>query len=83
MLIPTGAALDTSALPEFGGKPGHPVLLDRRGFALADGLAGDEGLGRALRGRTDVVRLAVDDEGVVLDVDTPEALSRLEFGTNH
>lgn len=72
-----------AALPEFDGRPGHPVLLARRGFSLADGLTGDEGLGRALRGRQDVVRLAVSDEGVVLDVDTLEALSRLEAGTNH
>lgn len=67
-----------AALPEFAGQPGHPVLLARRGFALADGLAGDEGLGRALRGRGDVVRLAVEAPGVVIDVDTPEALARLE-----
>jgi molybdenum cofactor cytidylyltransferase len=71
-----------AALPEFGGKPGHPVLLARRGFALADPLTGDEGLGRALRGRADVVRLAVEEEGVVLDVDTPAALAELEQRTN-
>lgn len=74
---------DLAALPEFEGKPGHPVLLARRGFVLVDDLTGDEGLGRALRAREDVVRLAVEDEGVVLDVDTPEALARLELGTNH
>lgn len=72
-----------AAFPVFQGQPGHPVLLARRGFALAEGLAGDEGLGRALRGRADVARLAVEDEGVVLDVDTPEALARLERLTNH
>lgn len=71
-----------AALPEFDGKPGHPVLLARRGFVLADALTGDEGLGRALRGRTDVVRLAVADEGVVLDVDTRETLAKLEQRTN-
>lgn len=70
-----------AALPEFGGKPGHPVVLARRGFFLAAALTGDEGLGRVLRGRADVVRLAVADEGVVLDIDTPEALARLEAGT--
>lgn len=59
-----------AALPEFDGKPGHPVLLARRGFALANELAGDEGLGGALRGRDDVVRLSVPDRGVVRDVDT-------------
>lgn len=72
-----------AALPEVAGRPGHPVLLARRGFALAEGLAGDEGLGRVLRGRDDVVRLPVADEGAVLDIDTPEALARLEAGTNH
>lgn len=78
-----GLGQNLAALPEFDGKPGHPVLIARRGFALADDLTGDQGLGRALRGREDVVRLAVEDEGVVLDVDTPEALARLEFGANH
>lgn len=71
-----------AALPEFGGRPGHPVLLARRGFALADALTGDEGLGRALRGRGDVVRLAVEEEGVVLDVDTRASLAELEQRTN-
>lgn len=64
-----------AALPEWHGTPGHPVLLTRPAFALADGLAGDEGLGRALRGRADVVRLPVDEDGVVLDVDRPEDLA--------
>ena len=72
-----------AALPQYHGKPGHPVLLARRAFALAWALTGDEGLGRALRGRDDVLRLPVDDEGAVLDVDTPEALAELERRTNH
>lgn len=89
-LVPHGMAArliavlgeDLAVVPEFGGKPGHPVILARRGFVLADALTGDEGLGRALRGRDGVRRLAVDDEGVVLDVDTPAALARLEQRTN-
>jgi molybdenum cofactor cytidylyltransferase len=64
-----------AALPEWRGKPGHPVLLTRRGFALADSLVGDEGLGRALRGRDDVVRMPVEDEGVIIDIDRPEDLA--------
>lgn len=66
-----------AAFPTWRGKPGHPVLLARSAFALAEGLTGDEGLGRMLRGRRDVVRLAVEDEGVVLDVDRVEDLAEI------
>lgn len=67
-----------AALPVWQGKPGHPVLLARCAFALADGLTGDEGLGRALRGLADVVRLPVAEEGVVLDIDRAEDLAAIE-----
>lgn len=63
-----------AALPEWRGRPGHPVLLSRSAFALVEGLTGDEGLGRALRGLAGVVRIPVEDDGVVLDVDRPEDL---------
>lgn len=66
-----------AALPEWRGRPGHPVLLGRRAFALIEGLTGDEGLGRILRGLAGVVRLPTDDEGVVLDVDRPEDLGAI------
>jgi molybdenum cofactor cytidylyltransferase len=66
-----------AALPEWCGRPGHPVLLARDAFALADGLTGDEGLGRALRGLAGVVRVAIEDEGVVLDIDRPEDLATI------
>lgn len=85
-LVPVGIAARLAAaigdacavLPIWHDKPGHPVLLARSGFALAEGLTGDEGLGRALRGRGDVVRLPVVDEGVVLDVDRVEDLAAIE-----
>ena len=66
-----------AALPTWEGRPGHPVLLSRRAFALVDGLEGDEGLGRVLRGRSDVVRLPVAEEGVVLDVDSVADLAEI------
>lgn len=66
-----------AAVPEWRGRPGHPVLLARSAFALVDGLSGDEGLGRLLRGLAGVVRISVGDEGVVLDVDRPEDLSAI------
>jgi molybdenum cofactor cytidylyltransferase len=67
----------SAALPQWRGRPGHPVLLARNAFALVDGLTGDEGLGRALRGLAGVVRLPVEEEGVVLDVDHPEDLAAI------
>ena len=70
-----GGAL--AAVPDVNGEPGHPVLLSAPAFALAAKLEGDEGLGRLLRGRADVVRLPVDDSGAKTDVDTPAALSAL------
>lgn len=66
-----------AALPQWQGKPGHPVLLARAAFSLADGLTGDEGLGRALRNLAGVVRLPVAEEGVVLDVDRAEDLAAM------
>ncbi|MEO5587478.1 MAG: nucleotidyltransferase family protein [Novosphingobium sp.] len=66
-----------AALPEWRGRPGHPVLLARRSFCLADGLAGDEGLGTVLRGLPGVVRLPVEEDGVVLDVDRVEDLAAI------
>lgn len=70
-----------AALPEWRGRPGHPVLLARSAFALADGLVGDEGLGRVLRGVAGVVRLPVEDEGVVLDIDRQEDLAAVATRT--
>ncbi len=85
-LVPHGMAAELSAtigqvyaaLPCFAGRPGHPVLLSAQ--AMADALArleGDEGMGRLLRGRADVVFVESDDPGVCLDVDRPIDLDRL------
>ena len=60
-----------AAVPVREGVPGHPVLLARSGFGLVETLRGDAGLGRALRSRDDVVRLATGEVGVTFDVDTP------------
>lgn len=70
-----------AALPRFKGRPGHPVLLSPA--AMADAVAhlhGDEGMGRLLRGRTDVVFVESDDAGVCADVDLPDDLDRLGGG---
>lgn len=58
-------------------QPGHPVLLDRADWTLADRLAGDRGLGALLAGGA--VRAAeLDIPGDNPDVDTPVDLTRLE-----
>jgi len=85
-LIPQGTAealaaaigSAVAAFPMHGDVPGHPLLLARRGFALADELVGDEGIGRMLRARDDVVRLPTTDCGVIADVDTKSALAALQ-----
>jgi molybdenum cofactor cytidylyltransferase len=67
-----------AAVPTDHGKPGHPVLFARAAFSALAGLAGDEGAGRLLRGRDDVVRVAIDDPGIWLDVDVPADITRLD-----
>ncbi|HET9293629.1 MAG TPA: nucleotidyltransferase family protein [Gemmatimonadales bacterium] len=57
-------------------EPGHPILLDRDVWGLADGLTGDHGLGAALARAPDLVTY-VDVDGANPDVDTPADLTRL------
>jgi CTP:molybdopterin cytidylyltransferase MocA len=58
-------------------RPGHPVLLDRSAWLLADTLRGDTGLGPAFRDRPETV-ITVDVPGANPDVDTPGDLHSLE-----
>jgi CTP:molybdopterin cytidylyltransferase MocA len=60
----------------YGGRPGHPVLLERPLIRLARQLQGDEGARRLLRGQ-DVVEVACDGLGGDVDVDTPQDLEAL------
>lgn len=71
--------LDTAyaALPRHSGRPGHPVLLSARAFADIATLTGDEGAGRLLRTRGDVVFDDCPDPAIHFDVDRPEDLARL------
>jgi CTP:molybdopterin cytidylyltransferase MocA len=64
--------------PRYAGapaEPGHPVLLDRSDWPLADQLTGDQGLRQLLDGQAVT---QVDVPGVNPDVDTPADLRRLE-----
>ncbi len=62
-----------AVMPSHKGRRGNPVLLSRALFAAIDTLTGDEGARRLLKD-VDVVTVQIDDDGILLDVDTPDAL---------
>ncbi len=64
-----------AAAPVHGGRRGHPVLVGPVLAAAVTKLAGDEGLNAVLEGLGDKLALVeTDDDGVLFDVDTPDAL---------
>ena len=67
------------AVPVFGGRNGHPLLIPRERFKEILAFEGDGGL-KAVRGRydADMIRYVTDDEGCVLDMDTPEDYEKLK-----
>jgi molybdenum cofactor cytidylyltransferase len=69
-------------IPSYKGVRGNPVLLDRSVFAEVMALEGDTGC-RAIfgnhTGRT--VKLEVEDEGILLDIDNQEDYERLRAGS--
>ena len=76
LLHALGGAL--AAVPVVCGAFGHPVLITRELFDAFSQCAGDGGGRRILRGLGDnLVRVSVDDDGVLADVDTPSDLARL------
>ncbi|MCC6620412.1 MAG: nucleotidyltransferase family protein, partial [Deltaproteobacteria bacterium] len=81
------AALDpeagvTIAVPTFEGKRGNPVAWARRHFEAMRALAGDTGARELIaRYRDEVAFVAVDDPGVLVDVDTEEALAQATRGS--
>jgi molybdenum cofactor cytidylyltransferase len=75
--------LGTLIRPRYAGnpdQPGHPVLLDRSIWPLADQLQGDMGLGHVLAAGATGVAL-IDVPGSNPDVDTPADLHLLEGPT--
>lgn len=62
--------------PVHGCRRGNPVLWPRRHFAALAALRGDRG-GRGLIGQraTELVRVPVDDDAVLADIDTPADLA--------
>ena len=68
-------------MPFFEGKQGHPVAFSANCFAALTALHGDKGASpivRDARARGQVLDLAVDDEGVVTDIDTVDDLARAQ-----
>lgn len=63
--------------PTCRGLRGNPVLVDVRwAVRVADTLAGDQGLGGAMKALQEgFVEVEVDDRGVLFDVDTPDDLA--------
>lgn len=60
--------------PRFRGQRGHPVLIDRQYWPAVLQLTLGQNVRDVLRQhRHDLAFLDVDDEGILLDVDTPEA----------
>ncbi len=67
----------SAVVPLFQGERGNPVLLSVRLVPEIAHLAGDAGARHLLRGRSDVIELPVAQAAARIDIDTPEALSRL------
>jgi molybdenum cofactor cytidylyltransferase len=68
-------------VPVFGGKRGNPVLWSARYFEAMKDLTGDKGARELLNDFSeDVIEVAMPDDAVLDDIDTPEALARLRSG---
>jgi len=65
----------TIVLPRHAGQQGHPVIFGRDFWPTLGRLSGDEGARAVLRAHQGCcVVVEVDDAGVLLDVDMPQAL---------
>ena len=65
-------------VPTWQGKRGNPVLWDRQFFKDMAELAGDVGARHLIGTHGElVVEVEMKDEGVIIDVDTPDALARV------
>jgi len=67
-------------IPVYRGFRGNPVLLDRSVFSEIMGLGGDIGCRAIFGGHSDnILKVSVDDAGVLLDMDTREDFERLQL----
>ncbi|HZG14108.1 MAG TPA: nucleotidyltransferase family protein [Candidatus Bathyarchaeia archaeon] len=64
--------------PSYRGTPGHPVYLGNLQKESYAGLQGDQGMKPILRSMEHRYVLPVEDEGILLDIDTPAAYEHLK-----
>jgi molybdenum cofactor cytidylyltransferase len=70
-------------IPVRGGKRGNPVLLARPLFAELAGLSGDIGARDLVAAHPElVIEVEMENDGVLIDIDTPQALARLAGTAN-
>ena len=82
-LIAAFSPVDHRAIcvPTFSGERGNPVLWSARYFEAMRELTGDKGARELLNDFSDdVVDVAMPDDAVLDDIDTPEALARIRSG---
>lgn len=77
LLHALAAAPGDVALPVWAGKRGNPVRWSRRHFARLMTLEGDVGGKAVLADAAELTEIAAPDDGVLDDIDTPEALALL------
>lgn len=69
----------TLVAPVLGRKLGNPVLWGQEHFADLMTLTGDRGARSLIEARRDqIVEIAVNHDGILLDADTPEALGEIK-----
>ncbi|MCA8866341.1 MULTISPECIES: NTP transferase domain-containing protein [unclassified Halomonas] len=67
------ATRDTIVRPSFKGQPGHPVIFGRVLWPALQVLSGDDGAKGVIQRHTAQYReYAVQDEGILSDIDAPE-----------
>ncbi|HCP00400.1 MAG: 4-diphosphocytidyl-2C-methyl-D-erythritol kinase [Alphaproteobacteria bacterium] len=70
-------------VPTAGGKRGNPVFWDRRLFEVMSTLSGDVGAKHLIGDYADmVIEVPMDDDAVLVDIDSPEALERIMVDDN-
>jgi len=69
-------------VPVRGGKRGNPVLLGRQLFGELAGVSGDVGARGLIAAHPELVcEVETENDGVLIDIDTPQALARLAAAT--